>query len=118
MSLKNLNQNQLMKERIIKLEIINSANDDKKVEWFFCNTSEEKHNWIREKRIEEDKWNYHTPGANSIRYYSFTEYLISNLLEEDISELKGLTLRDFVEIIKNLIFDEKIKNKNDNQKDN
>ena len=92
-----------MKEHAIKLEITNSRNDDKNVEWFFCNTEEEKRKWIDEKKEEEDKWNYNTPGAVSTRYYSFQEYLISNLMENRISELEGMILRDFVEIIKNCL---------------
>ena len=90
-----------MKKQAIKLEITNSRIDNKRVEWFFCDTEEEKKKWINEKKEEEYKWNYHTEGAGSIRFYSFSEYLISNLLETDISELEGMTLRDFIGVIKN-----------------
>ena len=92
-----------MKEQAIKLEITNSRNDDKRIEWFFCDTDEEKNKWIKEKKDEEDKWNYHTPVSISMRFYSFNEYLISNLLETDISELEGMTLRDFIGVIKNCL---------------
>ena len=92
-----------MKEQAIKLEITNSRNDDKRIVWFFCDTDEEKNKWIQEKKEEEDKWNYHTAGAVSMRFYSFNEYLISNLLDTDISELEGMTLRDFIGVIKNCL---------------
>lgn len=92
-----------MKEQAIKLEITNSRNDDKRIEWFFCDTDEEKNKWIQEKKEEENKWNYHTVGAVSMRFYSFNEYLISNLLDTDISELEGMTLRDFIGVIKNCL---------------
>ncbi len=92
-----------MKEQAIKLEITNSRNDDKRVEWFFCDTEEEKNQWIDKKKKEKDKWNYHTEGAVSIRYYNFSEYLISNLMETDISELEGMTLMDFIGVIKNCL---------------
>lgn len=55
------------------------------------------------KKEEEDKWNYRTAGVVSMRFYSFDEYLISNLLETDISELQGMTLRDFIGVIKNCL---------------
>ena len=92
-----------MKEQAIKLEITNNRNDNKSVEWFFCDTEEEKKQWIDEKKEEEDKWNYHTSGAVSTRYYNFNEYLISNLMETNISELEGMTLRDFIGVIKNCL---------------
>jgi hypothetical protein len=92
-----------MKEQAIKLEITNSRNNDKHVEWFFCDTEEEKKQWIDKKKKEEDKWNYHTSGAVSMRYYNFNEYLISNLMETDISELEGMKLKDFIVVIKNCL---------------
>jgi hypothetical protein len=92
-----------MKEIAIKLEITNSRNDDKRVEWFFCDTEEEKKQWIDEKKKEEDEWNYHTVGAVSMRYYSFSVYSISNLMETDISKLEGMKLRDFIGVIKNCL---------------
>ena len=90
-----------MKEQAIRLEITNSRNDGKTIEWFFCDTEEEKNKWIQEKNEEKDKWNYHTIGGISIRYYSFYEYFISDLLELDISSLQGMTLKDFIGVIKN-----------------
>lgn len=39
-----------MKEQAIKLEITNSRNDNKRIEWFFCDTDEEKNKWIQEKK--------------------------------------------------------------------
>ena len=92
-----------MKKQAIKLEVTNSRNDNKLVEWFFCDTEEEKKQWIKDKKKEEDNWNYHTVGVVSIRYYIFSEYLISNLMETDISELQGMKLRDFIEVIKNCL---------------
>ena len=92
-----------MKDQAIKLEITNSRNDNKHVEWFFCDTEEEKKKWIDEKKKEKDEWNYNTFGAPGIRYYDFNEYLISNLMETDISELEGMTLKDFIGVIKNCL---------------
>ena len=92
-----------MKEQAIRLEITNSRNDGKTIEWFFCDTEEEKNKWIQEKNEEKDKWNYHTRGGISNRYYSFYEYLISDLLELDISNLEGMTLNDFIGVIKNCL---------------
>jgi hypothetical protein len=89
-----------MKTQAIKLEITNSRNDSKGVQWFFCDTDEEKKEWINKKKKEEDKWNYHTPGAVSMRFYNFDEYLTSNLMEMDISELEGMKLKNLIEIIK------------------
>lgn len=92
-----------MKEQAIKLEITNSRNDNKSVEWFFCNTDEDKNRWIQEKNEEQEKWNYHTSGAMSTRYYYFNEYLIGDLLESDISELQGMKLKDIIAVIKNCL---------------
>ena len=90
-----------MKEQAIKLEITNSRNDNKSVEWFFCNTDEDKNRWIQEKNEEQEKWNYHTSGAMSTRYYYFNEYLIGDLLES-FCRLALLPHRCLIEII-NLI---------------
>ncbi len=90
-----------MEKQAIKLEISNSRNDNKSVEWFFCETKEEKNKWIDEKKKEEYNWNYNTYGAVSIRYYIFSEYLICDLMEKDISDLEGIKLKEFIELIKN-----------------
>jgi len=88
-----------MKKEIIKLEITNSRNDDKRIEWFFCDTEKEKKEWIDERKKEENKWNYHTQGAVSTRYYYFNEYKISELMERDVSEFQGMKLSDFIQLI-------------------
>ena len=92
-----------MNKQAIKLEVTNSRNDDCRIEWFFCDTDEEKNKWIQEKKEEENKWNYHTPGAVSRRSYYFNENTIDGLLRYDISELQGMTLQDFITIIKNYV---------------
>ena len=94
-----------MKKYAVELKITNSRNDDERVEWFFCDTTSEKKAWINKKKKEQDEWNYHTAGVVSTRYYNFDEYSTSELMETDISELKGMKLRDFIEIIKSLIMD-------------
>lgn len=88
---------------IVKLEITNSRNDDKRINWVFFETEEEKKQWIDEMKKEEDKWNFHTSGAVSMRYYYFNEYSISKLMEIDISELSGMKLKDFILLIKNTL---------------
>lgn len=84
---------------IIKVEITNSVNDDMHIEWFFTKTEEEKTTLISEKKEEQNKWNHHTPGAMSWRYYSITEYSPKEILELDISELTGMKLRDFLSLL-------------------
>ena len=90
-----------MKKYAIKLVITKTFNNDRKIEWFFFNTDEEKQHLIDEKKQEENNWNYHTPTAISKRIYNFKEYLTADLMETDISELEGLTLRYLIELIKN-----------------
>lgn len=80
--------------------ITNSRNDDEYYEWFFGDTVEEKEAWIKGKRDEQEKWNYHTAGAVSTRYYSFESYDLSRLLESQMSELKGMAVKDFITLIK------------------
>lgn len=92
-----------MKNIAIKLEVTNSRNDDKRIEWFFCDTDYEKNKWIEKHKKEQEEWNYNTVGAVSTRYYYFSEYLISSLLEMNISELEGMQLKDLVQIIKNCL---------------
>ena len=89
-----------MKKIAIKLEITNSSNSNQQIEWFFCETDQEKQEWIDEKEKGKYKWNYQTAGAISTRYYYFGEYEISDLMETDISELKGMKLKHFIELIK------------------
>ena len=89
-----------MTQKVVKLEITNNINENIIIEWVLFATNEEKDKWIQEKRQEEHKWNYETSGVQSIRYYYFEEYSASTLLDFDISELKGMTLKDFIKIIK------------------
>jgi hypothetical protein len=87
----------------VKLKITNSANDSMRVEWFFCEKESEKYKWIEEKKKEEDDWNYRTEGVRSTRFYDFSEYLTSSLMETDISELEGMTVWEFVSLIKSFM---------------
>lgn len=89
-----------MKKYAIKLEVTNSVNDSRRIEWFFYNTEKEKEVWVAEKDEEADKWNYHTAGAMSTRFYNYNYYEIEKLLEYSIDELEGMKLKDVLEIIK------------------
>ena len=92
-----------MSKIAIKLEISNSVNDHRSLEWFFCDTEEEKTAWIQARRKEESDWNFRTPGANSVRYYSFIEFSsMEKLLNCDMAEMEGMKLKDFLRLIKNL----------------
>lgn len=85
---------------VIKLEITNSVNDNVETEWFFAKTEGEKTTWIIQKNDEQNQWNRFTPGAVSTRYYSMMEYTPTSILNIDISDLKGMKLKDFITIIK------------------
>lgn len=76
----------------IKLEVTNSRNDDSRVEWHLAKTEEEINSWEAEKKKEETKWNRHTPGAVSTRYYYFERYDAKTLMTQQLSNLAGLTL--------------------------
>ena len=89
-----------MKSQAVKLEITNNITEDRQIEWFFCDTNEEIITFYKEKELERKTWNYHTIGAQSTRYYFFTEYTMSSLLEMNISELQGMTVKEFIEIVK------------------
>ena len=88
-----------MKKYATKLTISNTANDNRAVEWYFCDEIDDVTKWISEKNKEEDEWNYKTDGANSIRYYAFDEYLSEDLLEVCINELDGIKIKDLITLI-------------------
>ncbi len=92
-----------MKKYAIKLEITNTINDDKTVHWYFCETEEEKKTWIDDHIQDKIRWNYHTSGAMSIRYYDFMEYDTNNILSLNLSELRDMTVLDFLNLVKNLL---------------
>lgn len=85
---------------LTQLTISNSRNDDERFEWFITTDLEEQQAWIREKQDEQRVWNYETPGAVSFRYYSYDHFTSETILDEAMHNLKGLTLRDFLSIIK------------------
>ena len=89
-----------MTQHIVRLEITNSVNDSEINKWMFFNTIEERDIWETEMRKEEIDWNYHTSGAVSTRYYSFSYYTPETILEMSMSELDGLSLGDFLRLIK------------------
>ena len=86
----------------VKLTVTNSRNDDRHIEWFFYTSNEVRDNWIKEKKEEENKWNYHTEGAMSLRDYEFEDYMIDQLLECSMSYFEGMKLKDFLMLMKNL----------------
>lgn len=87
---------------VVKLEVTNSVNDDKDIEWFFYNSETIRDEWKKEKEEEQNKWNYHTQGAMSFRYYSFDDHMIDELLEFGMDYFEGMKLKDFLTLMKNI----------------
>ena len=85
----------------IKLVITNSVNDEERIKWFFYNTEEERVSIETEMKKEQDEWNSGgvAMGYMSKRYYSFKNYTLSDLLTMNISELEGMTVKDFLIVI-------------------
>lgn len=80
---------------LVRLEITNSVNDNTSREWKFFDNEEERDVWIAQKKLEELQWS-RMPGVVSTRYYEFFPYNSENILNVDVSELAGMTLRDFL----------------------
>lgn len=90
-----------MKQFATKLEITNSVNDEQRFEWNFCDTYEEAENWIAFKETEKNEWNNdRSGGVMSRRYYSFFTFNMDELLNLDLRDLEGMTLKDFINIIR------------------
>lgn len=89
----------------IKLVITNSVNDDRRIEWFFYNTEEERISFETKKNKDRDEWNNGgvEMGFMSTRYYNYTKYTLSDLFAMDMSELEGMTVMDFLKIIEDKI---------------
>ena len=88
-------------ERIIaiQLEISNTINDDLKYEWFFPPNDEVKETWKNSRLKEQQDWN-NDKSVRSTRYYSFEEFTKDSLLEFDVTQLKGLSLKQFIKLLK------------------
>lgn len=89
----------------IKLVITNSVNDDRRIEWFFYNTEEERISFETKKNKDRYEWNNGgvSMGFMSTRYYNYTKYTLSDLFAMDMSELEGMTVMDFLKIIEDKI---------------
>jgi hypothetical protein len=87
-------------ERIIaiQLEISNTVNDDLSYEWFFPPNDEVKETWKNSRKREEQAWN-NDKSVRSTRYYSFQEFTKDSLLECDVTQLKGLSLKQFIKLL-------------------
>lgn len=89
---------------LTKLTVTNSVNDNVNIEWGFFNSEEEKRTWKDRKLKEQDKWNHHTNGAVSYRYYDFCDYETEDVLKMKMDELQGMTVKEFFNVIKNFKF--------------
>ena len=87
-------------ERIvaIKLEISNTVNDNLSYEWFFPPNDEVRETWKNSRLKEQQNWN-NDKSVRSVRYYSFEEFTKDALLECDVTELKGLSLNQFIKLL-------------------
>ena len=87
-------------ERIvaIKLEITNNVNDNTDYSWYFPINDEVKETWKNSRLKEQQDWNK-DKSVRSIRYYSFEEFTKDALLECDVTELKGLSLNQFIKLL-------------------
>lgn len=92
-----------MKNYFVKLVVTNDINDDRRIEWSFFDTEEERDKWIAEMKEEEDKWNYKTPGSVSFRDYDFEYYNMENIMNSSMSEFEGMSFSDFIMIMKNCL---------------
>jgi hypothetical protein len=87
-------------KHITRLTVTNSVNDNTDIEWGFFETESEQMIWRQDKETEQRDWNHNTPGAQSYRYYDFEEYTPEELLDMDMSQFEGLSLREFLLIVK------------------
>lgn len=74
---------------LIKLEITNTVNDGKSIEYYIAPTEEDK-----------NKWNSDTPGAMSIRYYDFRTWSMDSLRNITMSELNEISFGEFAMLLK------------------
>lgn len=86
-----------------KLTITNNVNDDVTVRWTSFASIDERDVWIKEMREEKNIWNYRTRGAVSFRYYEFENYDAENILNISMSEFSGMSLGNFIDILKALL---------------
>lgn len=82
---------------IIHLNITNSINDNEQDSWYLMK-EEEYENFYNNKEEEKRTWDM-TPGVRSSRYYYYNKYSKESFLDLTFDELKGLTIRQYQEII-------------------
>lgn len=85
---------------LVKLEITNTVNDGKSIEYYIAPTEEDKNKWIEIKKKERHKWNNDTPGAMSIRYYDFCTWGMDSIQNITMSELNQLSFGEFAMLLK------------------
>jgi hypothetical protein len=73
-----------------KLMRTNTANEDVLVEWRPFDNSDDVKLWKAEVKEQDTKWNYHTSGANSMRF--------SDIVQYDAASLSQLPLKDVMEM--------------------
>ncbi len=85
---------------ISKLEITNDRNENCRIYWNFFDSITEYDNYVVTQKLEQNKWNFDTPGAVSLRAYVFVQYSAKQLLDMPLSELAGMKLSQYIELIK------------------
>ena len=88
-----------MKKYATKLTITNTVNENKSITWFFCDDIDDRTKWISDKNKEADTFNF-SEGSNAYRYYSFDEYQTEDMINLHVNEFENMSIRDFIEIIK------------------
>jgi hypothetical protein len=88
-----------MKQYIVKAEISNNVNDGINIEWFASDDEAEILRFKNEKEEEVNRWNYHTPGAISIRSVYFSNYQANQIKECTLEEFSTMKLKDFLQLI-------------------
>lgn len=83
---------------IAKHEQTNSVNNDVVIEWKEFSSEKSFENWESELSEATDKWNYHTPGVNSIRYSVVERYSFEEAGNLTLHELQGMSLNLFTRI--------------------
>jgi hypothetical protein len=89
-----------MKNFVVKLEVTNDVNDNRRVEWKFFDTIDERDAWVEIMKDEEYEWNNNTEGALSIRDYEFRYYDKENILRQELSDFAGMTIEAFFDVLK------------------
>ena len=84
----------------------NSCNEDENIEWRMFDKEDDVKAWEAEIKGATEQWNYRTPGVNSVRYSSVTEYSVAMITEATLDDLVDMPMLMFLkaqELVKALL---------------